>query len=136
MLEASMKQQLQTYLGNLREGVELVATLGEDEKSRQTRTLIEEIAELHELVTARFDGADERVPSFAIQRGSDPARSVRFAGLPMGHEFTSLVLALLWAGGHPPKVEQDLLDQVRALEGPLDFEMFFSLSCHNCPDVV
>ena len=61
---------------------------------------------------------------------------MRFAGLPMGHEFTSLVLALLWAGGHPPKVDADLLEQVRGLEGDFNFEMYFSLSCHNCPDVV
>jgi alkyl hydroperoxide reductase subunit F len=59
-----------------------------------------------------------------------------FAGLPLGHEFTSLILALLHVGGHPPKEEADLLDTVRGLEGPLHFETFFSLSCQNCPDVV
>ncbi len=69
-------------------------------------------------------------------RASDPARRLTFAGLPMGHEFTSLVLALLWAGGHPPKVDADLIEQARALEGTYEFEMFFSLTCHNCPDVV
>ncbi|ABC64183.1 alkyl hydroperoxide reductase subunit F [Erythrobacter litoralis] len=136
MLDASMKQQLQTYFANLREPIELVATLGEDDKSRQTRELLEEIADLHDLVGARFDGDAARTPSFTIQRADDTSRAVTFAGLPMGHEFTSLVLALLWGGGHPPKVEQDVLEQIRALEGPLDFEMFFSLSCHNCPDVV
>jgi alkyl hydroperoxide reductase subunit F len=88
------------------------------------------------MVTASFDGADARKPSFVVRRASDPEKWVRFAGLPMGHEFTSLVLALLWAGGHPPKVEQELLDQIAALEGDFAFEMYFSLSCHNCPDVV
>ncbi|GAA4044167.1 alkyl hydroperoxide reductase subunit F [Parerythrobacter jejuensis] len=136
MLDASMKQQLTTYFGNLREPIELIATLDEGEKSLQTRELLEEIAALHSLVTARFDGDGPRKPSFTIQRSGDTSRAVTFAGLPMGHEFTSLVLALLWAGGHPPKVEQDTLDQIRSLEGPFDFEMFFSLSCHNCPDVV
>jgi len=61
---------------------------------------------------------------------------VRFAGLPLGHEFTSLVLALLWTGGHPPKVEADIIDSIKALEGNFNFEVYMSLSCHNCPDVV
>ena len=136
MLDATMTQQLKTYLANLREPVELVASLGDDEKSTQTRELLEEIAALHDLVSASFDGTDARKPSFIIRRGSDAEKWVRFAGLPMGHEFTSLVLALLWAGGHPPKVDADLLEQVRGLEGDFNFEMYFSLSCHNCPDVV
>ncbi len=136
MLDDTMKQQLATYLANLREPVELVASLGEDNKSQQTRELIEEIAALHEMVSARFDGTDERRPSFVIRRASDAEKWVRFAGLPMGHEFTSLVLALLWAGGHPPKVDADLIEQIRSLEGDYAFEMYFSLSCHNCPDVV
>ena len=136
MLDATMTQQLKTYLANLREPVELVASLGDDEKSAQTRELLEEIAALHDLVSASFDGSDARTPSFIIRRGSDAEKWVRFAGLPMGHEFTSLVLALLWAGGHPPKVDADLLEQVRGLEGDFNFEMYFSLSCHNCPDVV
>jgi len=136
MLDANMTQQLKQYLGNLREPIELVASLGDDEKSAQTRELLEEIAALSDKVTATFDGDNERKPSFVIRRASDAEKWVRFAGLPMGHEFTSLVLALLWAGGHPPKVEQDVLDQIAALEGDYNFEMYFSLSCHNCPDVV
>ncbi|AWW75843.1 alkyl hydroperoxide reductase subunit F [Erythrobacter sp. KY5] len=136
MLDANMQTQLKQYLANLREPIELVASLGDDEKSAQTRELLSEIAELHEMVTASFDGTHERKPSFIIRRASDANKWVRFAGLPMGHEFTSLVLALLWAGGHPPKVDADLIEQVRALEGDYEFEMFFSLSCHNCPDVV
>ena len=136
MLDANMTQQLKQYLGNLREPIELVASLGDDAKSAQTRELLEEIDALHDMVSASFDGDDQRKPSFIIRRASDLQKWVRFAGLPMGHEFTSLVLALLWAGGHPPKVEQDVLDQIAALEGDFDFEMYFSLSCHNCPDVV
>lgn len=136
MLDATLTQQLKTYLANLREPVELVASLGDDEKSRQTRELLEEIAVLQGMVSASFDGTDARKPSFVIRRASDAEKWVRFAGLPMGREFTSLVLALLWAGGHPPKVDADLIEQVRALEGDFHFEMYFSLSCHNCPDVV
>jgi alkyl hydroperoxide reductase subunit F len=136
MLDANMTQQLKQYLANLREPIELVASLGDDQKSAQTRELLEEIAALHEMVSASFDGDHERKPSFIVRRASDAQKWVRFAGLPMGHEFTSLVLALLWAGGHPPKVSEEVLEQIRALEGDYDFEMYFSLSCHNCPDVV
>ncbi|OYX67331.1 MAG: alkyl hydroperoxide reductase subunit F [Sphingomonadales bacterium 32-64-17] len=136
MLDATMTQQLGTYLANLREPIELVASLGDDPKSAQTRELLEEIAALHDMVSASFDGDDARKPSFIIRRASDASKWVRFAGLPMGHEFTSLVLALLWAGGHPPKVEAEVLDQIAELEGEHNFEMYFSLSCHNCPDVV
>jgi alkyl hydroperoxide reductase subunit F len=136
MLDANLTQQLKTYLANLREPIELVATLGEDKKSAETRELLSEIAALHDKVTARFDGSGSRKPSFVIRRVSDENAAVEFAGLPMGHEFTSLVLALLWAGGHPPKVPDEVLEQVRALEGEYAFEMYCSLSCHNCPDVV
>ncbi|TIX51065.1 alkyl hydroperoxide reductase subunit F [Alteraurantiacibacter aquimixticola] len=136
MLDANMTQQLQQYLGNLREPIELVASLDDSKRSSDTRELLEEIAALSDKVSASFDGDHDRKPSFIIRRASDAGKWVRFAGLPMGHEFTSLVLALLWAGGHPPKVEQEVLDQIAALEGDYEFEMFFSLSCHNCPDVV
>ena len=136
MLDQPMQQQLKTYLANLREPIELVASLDEGAKSAQTRELLEEISALHDLVSASFDGTHARKPSFEIRRASNHAASVRFAGLPMGHEFTSLVLALLWAGGHPPKIDADLIEQARALDSDCEFEMFFSLSCHNCPDVV
>jgi len=136
MLDAAMTQQLKQYLELLREPIELVASLDDSKRSADTRELLTEIAALSDKVSASFDGTDQRQPSFVIRRASDAAKWVRFAGLPMGHEFTSLVLALLWAGGHPPKVEQEVIDQIAALEGAYQFEMYFSLSCHNCPDVV
>ena len=136
MLDASLKQQLSQYLAMLREPIELVASLGADAKSAETRELLTTIAGLSDKVTASFDGEDARRPSFVIRRASNPEAQVRFAGVPLGHEFTSLVLALLWAGGHPPKVSDETLEQIRALDSEIEFEMYFSLSCHNCPDVV
>ncbi|MBT0670327.1 alkyl hydroperoxide reductase subunit F [Novosphingobium profundi] len=136
MLDATVKQQLSQYLAMLREPIELVASLGDDAKSAETRELLTTISELSDKVAATFDGNDARKPSFLIRRTSNPEACVRFAGVPLGHEFTSLVLALLWAGGHPPKVEDEVLQQIRELEGEYTFEMYFSLSCHNCPDVV
>ncbi|RVU07052.1 alkyl hydroperoxide reductase subunit F [Novosphingobium umbonatum] len=136
MLDANLTAQLKQYLAMLREPIELVASLGDDAKSLQTRELISEIAALSDKVSARFDGTDARKPSFTISPVANAHSRLRFAGLPMGHEFTSLVLALLWAGGHPPKVSQEVLDQVTSLASTHDFEMYFSLTCHNCPDVV
>jgi len=136
MLDATMTGQLKQYLAMLREPIELVASLGDDAKSAQTRELLSEIAALSDKVSASFDGDNARKPSFVIRRAADAEKWVRFAGLPMGHEFTSLVLAMLWAGGHPPKVSDEVLQQIRDLEGDFAFEMYFSLSCHNCPDVV
>ncbi|MDT0508298.1 alkyl hydroperoxide reductase subunit F [Novosphingobium sp. MMS21-SN21R] len=135
VLDATATAQLKAYLANLRRPVELVATLDGSAKSAEMRSLIEEIAAQSDKISARFDGTDERAPSFAI-RGDEGRAEAVFAGLPMGHEFTSLVLALLHVGGHPPKEDADLLDQVRGLDGPLHFETFFSLTCQNCPDVV
>ena len=134
MLDATLTQQLKAYLVNIREPIELVASLGDDAKSRELNDLLNEIAALSDKVSVTT-GADKRVPSFMIRRlGTDIG--VRFAGIPMGHEFTSLVLALLQVGGHPSKAAQDLIEQVKGLDGDFAFETYFSLSCQNCPDVV
>jgi len=135
MLDTPIQAQLAAYLERLRQPIELVASLDDRPASAEMRELLTEIAALHPLVSARFDGSDARRPSFQITAaGSD--MGVRFAAIPMGHEFTSLVLALLQAGGHPPKVDADVIEQIKALEGDFVFETYMSLSCHNCPDVV
>jgi len=135
MLDATMKGQLKAYLQNVTQPVELVASLDDGAKSAELLELLEEIAVLSDKVSLVRGGDDARKPSFAITRPATDI-SVRFAGLPMGHEFTSLVLALLWVGGHPPKVEAETIEQIRALDGDYSFETYFSLSCQNCPDVV
>ena len=135
VLDAATTAQLKSYLGNLRRPIELVASLDDSPKSAETRSLVEEIAALSDKVTVRLDGTNARKPSFAII-ADDGRASAEFAGLPMGHEFTSLILALLHVGGHPPKEDEELLTAVRNLEGEYHFETFFSLTCQNCPDVV
>ena len=99
------------------------------------RELLDEIGELSDKIAVRHDGQDARRPSFA-SAASAADMGMRFAAIPMGHEFTSLVLALLQAGGHPPKLEADVIEQIQALEGDFVFETYMSLTCHNCPDVV
>ncbi|MGE4324111.1 MAG: thioredoxin family protein, partial [Sphingobium sp.] len=134
MLDANLKGQLKGYLANITQPIELVASLDDSAKARELGELLNEIAELSDKVSVT-SGADKRTPSFLIRRvGTDIG--VRFAGIPMGHEFTSLVLALLQVGGHPSKAAQDLIQQIRDLDGDYAFETYFSLSCQNCPDVV
>ena len=136
MLDDTLKAQLGAYLERVQHPFEIVASLSDSESSRDTLELLQTIQGLRaDKITLRTDGQDERKPSFSLRReGADT--SLRFAGLPLGHEFTSLVLALLWTGGHPPKVEPEVIDSIRALDGDFRFEVYMSLSCHNCPDVV
>ena len=135
MLESAIKAQLTGYLERLRQPVELIASLGDDAKSAETRELLQEIATLSPLVSVREDGTGARRPSFTVGRPGEIAR-IRFAGIPMGHEFTSLVLGLLQTGGHPPKADEAVMERIRGLAGAFRFETYVSLSCHNCPDVV
>jgi alkyl hydroperoxide reductase subunit F len=135
MLDANLSTQLKAYLEKLVYPIELRASLDDSAKSAELADLLTEIAALSDKVSYARTDDDARRPSFEIRRTvTDTA--VRFAGIPMGHEFTSLVLALLQVGGHPSREAQDLLDQVAALEGDFSFETYFSLSCQNCPDVV
>ena len=135
MLDANIKSQLKAYLEKLQTPIELVASLDESAAAQEMRGLLTDISELSTKVSLREDGDAARRPSFAIGRPGEAAR-ISFAGLPMGHEFTSLILALLQTGGHPPKVDADVIEQIKALPGNFRFETYISLSCHNCPDVV
>lgn len=135
MLDANLTSTLRTYLEKLRVPIELVATLDDSARSAELDTLLGEIASFSPLINHRSDGRDTRAPSFEIRR-LDSDVAVRFAGIPLGHEFTSLVLALLQFGGHPPKVDEHTLEQIRGLAGEYRFETWYSLTCQNCPDVV
>jgi alkyl hydroperoxide reductase subunit F len=135
MLDANIKTQLGAYLEKLQTPIELVASLDGSAPAQEMRGLLQDIAGLSPKVSLREDGDAARRPSFAVGRPGEKAR-IHFAGLPMGHEFTSLVLALLQTGGHPPKVDTEVIEQIKALPGTFEFQTFISLSCHNCPDVV
>ena len=136
MLDANLKDQLKAYLEKLQQPIELVAAYDDSKKSQELKELLEELEPMSSKISLRTEeSTDVRRPSFAINRiGSDIG--VRFAGIPMGHEFTSLVLALLQVGGHPSKASQELMEQIQELDGEFEFETYFSLSCQNCPDVV
>ena len=139
MLDANIKAQLKSYLERVTQPIEIVASLDEGAKSREMRELLNDVVEQSALITlsASTDQANTRTPSFSVgPKAAGKEGRVRFAGLPMGHEFTSLILALLQSAGYPPKVDADVIEQIQSLEGEYNFETYISLSCHNCPDVV
>ena len=136
MLDQNLKNQLKAYLERLTRPIEIVSSLDEGDSSREMSELLQDIAGLSPLVSLHTStDTDALRPSFVVREPGTVGR-IRFAGLPMGHEFTSLVLALLQVGGYPPKTDAQLLDQVRSLKGEMVFETFISLSCQLCPDVV
>jgi alkyl hydroperoxide reductase subunit F len=135
MLDANLKAQLKSYLERVTQPIEIVASLDDGAKSQEMLELLKDVTSLSNQITLLDNGDDARKPSFSINRpGADI--SLRFAGIPMGHEFTSLVLALLQVGGHPSKASVEVIEQIRSLKGQVSFESYFSLSCQNCPDVV
>jgi len=136
MLEQDLKEQLGNYLTRLLGEVEITAFVDDSAASVQMLELLADISSVSSRVTVKQSrDANERTPSFALARPGEAPR-IRFAGLPLGHEFTSLVLALLQVGGYPPKVEAEVIEQIKALDGDYDFRTYISLTCQNCPDVV
>lgn len=135
MLDTNIKSQLKVYFEKIVSPITLVATVDDSEKSTEMLELLNEVAEQSDKITVKTDGTAEHTPSFTVGKSDGQAR-ITFAGLPMGHEMTSFILAILQASGYPPKVEQEVLDRISKLKGKLHFQTFISLSCHNCPDVV
>ncbi len=135
MLDDNIKGQLTAYLERLKHPIELVANCDDSSGGIEMRELLADITACSAMVSLREDASLNRTPAFGIAKPGEAPR-VTFAAVPMGHEFTSLVLALLQVGGYPPKVEPDIIEAIQALDQPLEFEVFMSLSCHNCPDVV
>ncbi|WP_037585829.1 alkyl hydroperoxide reductase subunit F [Stenoxybacter acetivorans] len=135
MLDDTLKSQLKAYLEKLEQPVELLASLDDSKGAQDMLDLLNEIKPLSSKISVRTNGKDARKPSFLI---TEPGKNtgVVFAGVPLGHEFTSLVLALLQVGGYPSKAPQELQDRIKKLTGTFHFETYYSVSCHNCPDVV
>ncbi len=134
MLDQDLKDQLAAYLERLQQPIELVASLDDSEAARELDALLDDITALSPKIS-RATGDDPRKPSFLIRRAGTQVQ-VGFAGIPLGHEFTSLVLALLQVGGHPVKIDEALAALVRALPGDYRFETYMSLHCQSCPDTI
>mgnify|MGYP003624324060 FL=1 len=134
MLDANVKNQLKTYLQNLKRPVELVVSADDSNKGKELTSLAQDIVDSSDLVSVTYLQG-QRTPSMSVIN-PQAATNITFAGLPMGHEFTSLVLALLHSGGHPIKLDADIIEQIRQLPGEFHFETYISLSCQTCPEVI
>ncbi|PEL48533.1 alkyl hydroperoxide reductase subunit F [Bacillus toyonensis] len=134
ILDADIKTQLSQYLQLMENDILLKVSSGDDNVSKDMLSLVDELATMSSKITVEKVEL-ERTPSFSVNR-PDEDTGVVFAGIPLGHEFTSLVLALLQVSGRAPKVEKKLIDQIKNIQGEYHFESYISLSCHNCPDVV
>ncbi|WP_439949059.1 alkyl hydroperoxide reductase subunit F [Bacillus subtilis] len=134
VLDANIKAQLNQYMQLIENDIVLKVSAGEDDTSKDMLALVDELASMSSKISVEKTELN-RTPSFSVNRvGEDTG--VTFAGIPLGHEFTSLVLALLQVSGRPPKVDQKVIDQVKKISGEYHFESYISLTCHNCPDVV
>ncbi|MED3728062.1 alkyl hydroperoxide reductase subunit F [Priestia filamentosa] len=133
-LDAEIKSQLNQYLQLLEENILLKVSVGSDDVSKEMLALVEELASMSSKITVEKVELN-RTPSFSINRVGEET-GITFAGVPLGHEFTSLVLALLQVSGRAPKIDQSVIDQIKKIDGEYHFESYVSLTCHNCPDVV
>ena len=135
-LDITIKNQLQDYMARLVNPIKLLANLDETASSQEMLEMLEEVASLSEKITLNKEtDVSKRIPSFEVNRETD-LTGITFAGIPSGHEFTSFVLALLQAGGHPLKIDAEKIEQIKNIQGKFHFKTYISLSCHNCPDVV
>ncbi|EPH95088.1 alkyl hydroperoxide reductase, F subunit [Enterococcus faecalis 13-SD-W-01] len=134
MLDNEIKEQLKQYLNMLEAPLTLTVSTDQTENGQKLQAFIEEVSSLTEQITIE-EAPLERTPSFSIAKTGEESR-ITFAGIPLGHEFTSFVLALLQVSGRPPKIEETVRERISALEKSHHFETYVSLSCHNCPDIV
>ena len=135
MLEDDLKAQLRAYMTRVTRPIHIVASLDDSAASQDLRRLLDDLRACSDPISVDLSGTDARRPSFTLGTPRQNL-SLGFAGLPLGHEFTSLVLALLQVGGHPSTLAQDVIGQIRDLDGDYRFETYFSQSCQNCPDLV
>lgn len=141
MLDNDILEQLRTYLTNLKRPLVLTAnvhqeTLAQSETANNMMAMLNQIESLSDLISVKVqDDKSIRQATFHVSSPDYPAQ-IYFAGLPLGHEFTSMVLALLHVGGHPTKLDEETIEQIKSLPSNLSFETFYSQSCQNCPDVV
>ena len=134
LLDDAIKTQLADYLKLMEGDVYIKVSLGTDEISKEMDALLHELAEMSSFIHIE-KSVLPRTPSFTLNRfGEDTG--ITFAGVPLGHEFSSLVLALLQTSGRAPKVDASLIERIKSIKGTYHFETYVSLSCHNCPEVV
>ena len=135
-LEQNIKNQLSAYMAKIENPIQILYFENQSSKSNEMVELLKEVHQMTDKIDLKL-GTDpaHRSPSFQVNL-PDHETGIVFAGVPMGHEFTSFILAILQVGGYPLKIEKELIDQIKSIQGSYAFETYISLSCHNCPDVV
>jgi alkyl hydroperoxide reductase subunit F len=138
MITNDILNALKSYTANLQSNITLVLKEGEHSKRKELVDFLNSLASVSEKISLdiRNDVDELRSPmSFALEVDGQ-MNGIVFSGIPSGHEFNSLVLAILQSGGTPVKLDDSVVSIIKGVQEPLKFEVFVSLSCHNCPDVV
>ncbi len=138
VLTPEILQALKGYTQSMQKQITFVLQTGAHAKRDELVSFLTDIASVSDkldLVERDTQGALRSPVSFSLEADGEDT-GIRFSGIPGGHEFNSLVLAVLHASGTPLKLDDGLKRIVSNVREPLHFEVFISLSCHNCPDVV
>lgn len=136
MLTQDILKTLSAYTESMTQHVRFVVQTGSHSKRQELLDMLTAFAGVSDKLSIEERDAGLRSPvSFTLEADSQPT-GVVFSGIPGGHEFNSLVLAVLQSGGRPGKLDPQIADSIAKINSQLHFEVFVSLSCHNCPDVV
>jgi alkyl hydroperoxide reductase subunit F len=133
-LDSQVKSELTPYLDYIEEDIVLRVSPGAGEDGRRILDFVNEIGEMSRKISVE-EVVLERSPSFTVDKVGESSGIV-FAGIPLGHEFTSLVMAMIQVSGRKPKVEEEIITQIKNIDRELNFTTYVSLSCQNCPEVV
>lgn len=136
MLSKDIIEALTSYTANMQKDVTFVLQTGEHAKRQELVEFLEGVASVSERITLTERDAGLRSPVSFLLEVDGKASGVNFSGIPSGHEFNSLVLAILHASGTEMKLDDSVKAIIGNVKERLHFEVFVSLSCHNCPDVV
>nr|WP_319393849.1 alkyl hydroperoxide reductase subunit F [uncultured Desulfobacter sp.] len=135
MLEPQILEQLKTVFEKLEGRVDLIVSASKHEKQAELVQMLEQVAGTSEKIRLIETKTEPQSPGFHLRHNGRDCGIV-FSGIPGGHEFTSLVLAILNADHKGKLPDPPVVDRIRALKGPIHLSTYVSLSCENCPEVV
>jgi alkyl hydroperoxide reductase subunit F len=135
MLDAAIKTQLQDVYASLESSLTLRVLSSTHDKQDELVSMLNDIASTSSKINVDVVSETSEYPRFFLDKDGTPT-GIAFTGIPGGHEFTSLVLALLNADGKGKLPDEDTLKRVSRLKGAIHLRTFISLSCENCPEVV
>ena len=142
MIDKSLLDAIKSYSEKMTRPITFVFGSGEDSKRAELIDFLTKIAGTTDKINFDATATDDSLPSpisFKVVSHVDGALTdtgIVFSGIPGGHEFTSLILAILQAGGHTLKLDESIQKLIKRFNKPLQFQTYVSLSCHSCPEVV